>query len=150
MNFFAKLFNLPLKNDEAPRELISEQQLFLALGAIFTFLFFNLDEVPGLKLKNGTKEAYDQISELVKLNVEKVKVLGPIDKAIDDAENPQGFLHLYGDNLIRRMLKDYSVEDVIVEIMLSSTGVLNLSPQVYFFCIGLILVCPNFRSLFVE
>jgi hypothetical protein len=71
------------------------------------------------------------VSELLKIKINIIKDLGEVDKAVDNIKNPKGFLHLYGDNLIRRMLKDgNSVEDIIVQILITSTGVVNLSPQV--------------------
>jgi hypothetical protein len=86
-----------------------------------------------LKLKSATVSAYAQVSQLVKLKVEEIKLLGKLDEAVDDLKNPKGFLHLYGDNLIRRMLKDgNSVDEVVTQILLTSTGVINLSPQVRF------------------
>jgi hypothetical protein len=131
VDFFAKLFGVPLKNTENPRGLLTEQEYFLVLGAIFTYLFFNADESSGLKLKINTVDAYKQVSDLLKANVTKVKLAGGLDKVIDDIKNPKGFLNLYGDNLIRRMLKDgNTVEDVVAQALLTSTGVINISPQV--------------------
>lgn len=145
MNFFARLFNFPLKNKETPRGLLTEQELFEILGAIFTFLFFNGDEGSGLKLKTATVDAYNQVSELLKINVNIVKDLGALDKAVDDIKHPKGFLHMYGDNLIRRMLKDgYSVDNIVAQILLTSTGVINLSPQVYPFILMLTVVRTNY------
>ncbi len=68
-----------------------------------------------------------------------------IDKVVDDIKNPKGFLHMYGDNLIRRMLKDgNTVDDIVTQILLTSTGVINLSPQVFsLFLVMLIVVCAN-------
>jgi hypothetical protein len=131
VTFFARLFNFPLKTAETPGGLLTQEELFEILGAIFTFLFFNGDEGSGLKLKSATVSAYAQVSQLVKLKVEEIKLLGKLDEAVDDLKNPKGFLHLYGDNLIRRMLKDgNSVDEVVTQILLTSTGVINLSPQV--------------------
>ena len=144
VNFFARLFNLPLKNEQTPRGLLTEQQLFESLGKIFKYLFFNGDEASGLKLKTATADSYNQLSEWLKLNIIKVKGLGVLNEVVDDMENPTGFLHLYGDNLIRRMLKNgNSVDEIVVQILITSTGVINLSPQV---CPGTALlttVCAN-------
>ena len=110
--------------------------MFETFGAIFTFLFFNGDEDSGYKLKQGTLKAYKQVSELLKVNVTVIKDTGVIDKVIDDIKEPAGFLHLYGDSLIRRWLKDgTSVDDVVAQIMLTCTGTANLSPQV---CVSII------------
>jgi linoleate 10R-lipoxygenase len=125
------MVSVPLKTDETPHGLLTEWEFFEATGAIFTFLFFNGDEGSGLKLKNGTQQAYDQLVQLLKVNVTAVKDLGAIDKAIDDLKHETGFVKLYGDNLIRRMLKaGYSIDSIIVQILLTSTGNANLSTQV--------------------
>jgi hypothetical protein len=145
------LFKFPLKNAETPDGLITEEELFEILGAIFTFLFFNGDEASGLKLKSATVSAYAQVSQLVKLKVEEIKVLGKLDQVVDDLKNPKGFLHLYGDNLIRRMLKDgNSVDEIVTQILLTSTAVINLSPQVLPPLVEvLMVVCANHRPLLV-
>ena len=97
-----------------------------------------------MKLKTATVDAYNQVSELLKININIVKDLGEVDKAVDDIEHPKGFLHVYGDNLIRRMLKDgNSVDNIVAQILLTSTGVANLSPQVSPFTVMLIAVCTN-------
>src|SRR5271170_4465548 len=151
VNFFARLFNFPLKNAQTPGGLITQEELFEILGAIFTFLFFNGDEASGLKLKSATVSAYAQVSQLVKLKVEEIKVLGKLDAVVDDLKNPKGFLHLYGDNLIRRMLKDgNSVDEIVTQILLTSTGAINLSPQVLPPLVEvLMVVCANHRPLLV-
>ena len=105
-----------------------------------------------MKLKTATVDAYNQVSELLKIKVNIIKDLGDVDKAVDDIRNPKGFLHMYGDNLIRRMLKDgNSVDDIVTQILITSTGVVNLSPQVsrfqchaYFSSLkSLISICPT-------
>jgi hypothetical protein len=121
------------------------------LGAVFTFLFFNGDEAAGLKLKTGSVDAYKNISGLLKSNVAKIKTLGALDQAVDNIKDPKGFLHLYGDNLIRRMLKDgNSIDDVVAQAILTSTAVINLSPQVFIFFLSFTVVCPNGGSLFIR
>lgn len=122
---------MPLKNSENPRGLITEFEWFEIVGAIFTYLFFNGDESAGLKLKTGTVDAYKKSSELLKIHIMKVKVAGAIDKALDDLKNPKGFLHLYGDNMIRRMIKDGNdVDAIVAQSLLTATGCVNLSTQV--------------------
>lgn len=133
-NFFAQLFNFPIKTTETPHGLITEEELFEILGAIFAFLFFNFDEVSGMKISNGTIAAYKQISELLKINIAKVSAEGAIEASVDKHKAGDTFMHLYGDNLIRRMLKDgNSVDSIIIQILLTSSGVGNFSPQVSFF-----------------
>ena len=133
-NFFAQLFNFPIKTTGTPHGLITEEELFEILGAVFAFLFFNFDEVSGMKISNGTIAAYKQISELLKLNIAKVSAGGAVEAAVDKHKSGDTFMHLYGDNLIRRMLKDgNSADSIVIQILLTSSGVGNFSPQVSFF-----------------
>lgn len=133
-NFFSQLFNIPIKNEANPHGLITEEELFEILGAIFAFLFFNFDEVMGMKISNGTIPAYKQISELLKLNIAKVSVGGSLEAAVDKNKAGDKFMHLYGDNLIRKMLKDgNSADSIVIQILLTSAGVGNYSPQVSIF-----------------
>jgi hypothetical protein len=130
-NFFAQLFSFPIKTAEKPKGLITEEELFEILGAVFAFLFFNFDEVMGMKIQTGTVAAYQQISELLKLNIAKVSAAGGIEDALHKNKAGDGFMHLYGDHLIRRMLKDgNSADEIVIQILLTSAGVGNFSPQV--------------------
>ena len=125
--FFAKLFNFPIKTEATPHGLVTEEELFEILGVIFTFLFFNADEMFGMKLKTVAFAAYKQISDLLKVNIVKVATVGNIH----EQNSGDSFMHLYGDNLIRKMLKDgNTVDDVITQILLTAAGVANLSPEV--------------------
>jgi hypothetical protein len=143
-NFFSQLFNIPIKAAATPHGLITEEELFEILGAVFAFLFFNFDEVTGMKISNGTLAAYKQISELLKLNIAKVSVGGALEASIDKNKKGDNFMHLYGDNLIRRMLKDgNSADSIVIQILLTSAGVGNYSPQVFLLLTSLILVCSD-------
>ena len=126
------MFNIPIKTDKTPHGLVTEQQLFEGLGVIFTYLFFNGDEAAGLWLKTTAFGAYKNLAELLKLNINKIKLEGKFGDKIGHKEG-DGFMQLYGDNLIRKMLKDgYSVDDVIIQILLTAAGVANFGPIVSF------------------
>lgn len=131
-NFFGKMFNFPLKTESTPIGILTEAELFEILAAIFSYLFFNADEVWGLKLKTLTVAAYNQVADMLKLNIDKVAAGGPILDSIDKNKKENNFLHLYGDNLIRRMLKDKknSHESIITQILLTASGLANLSAMV--------------------
>ena len=119
------------------------------MGAIFTYLFFNADEVSGLKLKTATVKGYNQVAELLKINVIKVAAEGKIGSFVDNHKAGDGFMHLYGNSLIRRMLKDgNSVDEVVAQILLTSTGTANLSPQVCSL-VEAYIVCSDSGSVFV-
>jgi hypothetical protein len=143
------MFNIPIKTDKTPHGLVTEQQLFEGLGVIFTYIFFNGDEATGLWLKTTAFGAYKQLAELLKLNINKVKLEGKFGERIGHKEG-DGFMQIYGDNLIRKMLKDgYSVDDVITQILLTAAGVANFGPIVCSFSgRGLMIVWADFGSLF--
>jgi hypothetical protein len=131
-NFFGKLFNFPLKTESTPTGLLTEAELFEILAAIFSYLFFNADEVWGMKLKTLTVAAYKQVADILKLNIDKIAAGGPLLDSIDKQKKGDSFMHLYGDNLIRRMLKDKknSHESIITQILLTASGFANLSAMV--------------------
>jgi hypothetical protein len=131
-NFFGRLFGFPLKTEATPHGLITEEELFEILDAIFTYLFFNADEVWGLKLKTATVAAYKQTSELLKINIAKIKAGGAIESYIAKHKAGDNFMHFYGDNLIRKMVKDgkNSVDEIVTQILLTAPGLANLSAEV--------------------
>lgn len=135
-NFFGKLFGFPLKTESTPTGLITEAELFEILGAIFSYLFFNADEVWGMKLKTATVAAYKQVAELLKVNIAKVAAGGSLLDYKDKHKTGDSFMHLYGENLIRRMLNDKknSHDEIVTQILLTAAGLANLSAEVLRWC----------------
>jgi len=152
-NFFGKLFGFPLKTETTPSGLVTEAELFEILAAIFSFLF-NADEVWGMKLKNATVAAYKLAADLLKVNIAKVVAGGSIGDYIDGHKSEDSFMHLYGDNLIRRMVNDKknSVDEVVTQVLLTAGGLANLSAEVL--SVQMLISCclarPNSQSLFVR
>jgi len=131
-HFFGKLFGFPLKTEKSPHGLLTEAEMFEILGAIFAFLFFNADEVWGLKLKTATVAAYKQVSELLKLNIAKVKV-GEFINGSKDKPPSGDFVELYGQHLIERMVNDKknkSTDEIVTQVLLTASGLANLSAEV--------------------
>jgi hypothetical protein len=128
-NFFGKLFAFPLKTEATPLGLLTEAEVFEILGAIFAYLFFNADEVWGMKLKNATVAAYKQVAELLKITIAKVAVG---ESLIKEKSKPGDFMHLFGENLIRRMVQDKknSHDEVVTQVLLTASGLANLSAEV--------------------
>lgn len=131
-NFFGKLFGFPLKTESTPTGLLTEAELFEILGAIFSYLFFNADEVWGMKLKTATVAAYKQVAEILKMNIIKVSAGGSLLDYKDKHTKGDSFMHLYGENLIRRMLNDKknSHDEVVTQVLLTAAGLANLSAEV--------------------
>jgi hypothetical protein len=125
------MFNMPIKTEKTPHGLVTEEQLFEGLGVIFTYIFFNGDEATGLFLKNTASTVYQQFAQLLKLNITKIKAEGKLGEKLGHKEG-DSFMQLYGDNLIRKMLKDgYSADDIVCQILLTAAGVANFGPIVF-------------------
>jgi hypothetical protein len=86
-----------------------------------------------MKLKTATVAAYKQVSELLKLNIDKIVAGGSILETLDKDKKGDNFMHLYGENLIRRMVKDKknSHDEVVTQILLTAAGLANLSAEVF-------------------
>lgn len=131
-NFFGKLFGFPLKTESTLHGIITEAEIFEILGAIFSFLFFNADEVWGMKLKTATVDAYKQMSELLKINIAKV-VAGEALHSSKEKHYSGDFMQLYGQHLIQRMVNDKknkSHDEIVTQILLTASGLANLSAEV--------------------
>ena len=87
-----------------------------------------------MKLKTATVAAYKQVAEILKVNIVKVAAGGSILEDMDKHKKGDSFMHLYGENLIRRMLKDKknSHDEIVTQILLTAAGLANLSAEVLF------------------
>ena len=87
-----------------------------------------------MKLKTATVAAYKQVAEVLKVNIVKVAAGGSILEDMDKHKKGDSFMHLYGENLIRRMLKDKknSHDEIVTQILLTAAGLANLSAEVLF------------------
>jgi hypothetical protein len=96
-------------------------------------LFFNAHEVWGMKLKTATVAAYQQVSEILKIIIDKVSIVQSLNFK-DKTETSDDFIGLYGENLIRRMLidKKNSHDEIVTQILLTASGLANLSAEVNF------------------
>jgi hypothetical protein len=106
--------------------------MFEILGVIFAYIFFNADEVWGMKLKTVTVAAYKQLSELQKINIAKV-VAGEALHSSKDKHYSGDFMQLYGHHLIQRMVNDKknkSHDEIVTQILVTASGLANLSAEV--------------------
>lgn len=85
-----------------------------------------------MKLKSATVVAYKQAAELLKVNILKVAAGGSTLDYMNKHKKGGSFMHLYGENLIRRMLNDNksSHDEIVTQILLTAAGLANLSAEV--------------------
>lgn len=75
-HFVARMFNLPLKSQENPKGVFSEQELYTALATIFVSIFFDLDPVKSFPLRRKAKELASQLGSIIETNVKLSTSLG--------------------------------------------------------------------------
>jgi len=85
-----------------------------------------------MKLKTAAVSVYKQVAEMLKVNILKVAAGGSLLDYVDKHEKGDSFMHLYGENLIRRMLNDKknSHDEIVTQILLTASGLANLSAEV--------------------
>lgn len=75
-HYAARIFNIPLKTQENPKGVFSEQELYAALAAIFTTIFLDIDPVKSFSLRQKTKEAADALGASIETTVKYTKSFG--------------------------------------------------------------------------
>lgn len=117
VRFQACLISLPIKTDETPRGIYTEQELYLLLTVIFSAIFFDADIANGLKLNTTARELMQQLGSLVQLNAESVAKVGPLADLVarlGGAKSANSTLSQFGNHLIERLMeKGKSIEEVV-------------------------------------
>lgn len=116
VHFSAELFNLPLKTEEHPTGIFTEQQLYLIMSAIFICIFFDVDPARSFPLRQQAREVTQQLGEIVKLQVSAIQKGGSIVEGILKAIRPvsNSALKDYGVHMISHLLKEDSDIDSLV------------------------------------
>lgn len=118
VRFSAALFCLPIKTDESPRGIYTEQDLYLVLTMLFTAIFFDADPANSFKVNNLARDLTQQLGTLVALNAEAVSKVGVVADIVHKIGNGSSSkapsLAHYGTHMIQRLLeKGKSVEEVV-------------------------------------
>ena len=110
----AALFSLPIKTEESPRGIFTEQELYMLLTVLFSAIFFDGDIANSFKLRNAARELAGQLGQIVLLNCQAVATSGAIADVVSKLETGGGArLKDYGVHLIKRLVeKGKSVEEV--------------------------------------
>jgi len=113
--FNAALFCLPIKTEDTPHGIYTEQELYLVLTAVFSAIFFDADIASSFKVRSISRELAQQLGQLVMLTTQAVASAGFIADVVaklKEGETPT--LKDYGHHLIERLLqKGKSVEEAV-------------------------------------
>ncbi|KIW81777.1 hypothetical protein Z517_04803 [Fonsecaea pedrosoi CBS 271.37] len=130
--FVARMFHLPLKQ---PGDLnpigVEVDQLYLALSIMFAYVFLDLDTASSFKLRAGAKTANDQLSKLVKIVCEAVKVGGLLRvRDLFSMGTTGELLGDYGTLLLKRLFEGgKSVEEVVSTIIPTAAAAVATQAQ---------------------
>jgi len=114
--FNAALFCIPIKIEENPQGIFTEQELYLICTAIFASIFFDADPAASLKVKELAHDFAGKVGEFASIVANGVAVAGGVVEAIADLKELDGnpALSSFGNELIGRLLeKGKSVEDCV-------------------------------------
>lgn len=106
--FAASIFNLPLKTEDHPKGIYTEQELYMVLCAMFIAIFFDMDSSKSFPLRHAAYAATRQFGAVVEAQVKAVKSWGWL-QGVWDPLNIRGRnkspLHDYGYHMISRLLE---------------------------------------------
>ncbi|KAK5135986.1 hypothetical protein LTR08_004240 [Meristemomyces frigidus] len=124
VHFGAELFSLPLKTDDFPRGILTEQQLYMIMAGVFICVFFDVDPPKSFPLRQQAKAATQQLGQFVKLLVQAVKHgKGLAEWGIEQADPIAPELRDYGVHMIRKLCEaDPDVDDLVWGNIMGTAG----------------------------
>ena len=105
VHFAANVFSLPLKTEDSPHGIYSEQELYMVLALIFACIFFDLDPAKSFPLRMAARTVTQQLGNLIEANVKMVNMTGWIAALVDGMHQHHTPLTDYGVHMIRRLLE---------------------------------------------
>ncbi|KAI9804221.1 MAG: hypothetical protein M1825_001623 [Sarcosagium campestre] len=122
-HFAANIFSLPLKTEDNPFGIFSEQELYLILTVMFIRVFFDLDPAKSFPLTQAARQVAQQIGALIQMNVDAVSTSGILGNIIDRFHRHHTALTSYGVHMIRKLLDSgLSAHDVTWTQMVPSAA----------------------------
>lgn len=106
VHFAAEVFSLPLKTEERPLGIFTEQELYLIMAAVFICVFFDLDPAESFPLRQKAYAATHTLGDLVQLNVQAIKTTGAFSTLFAKMFENATPLKDYGVHLIQRLLEN--------------------------------------------
>jgi hypothetical protein len=112
-HFSASLFSLPLKTEDNPHGIYTEQELSMILSLLFFAIFYDIDPKKSFPLKTAAKMLAKSLGTLVLLNVESVARFGKIAEFVEKIRT-KSQLEDYGMHTIQRLLQSgLSTKEVV-------------------------------------
>ncbi|KAK6544846.1 hypothetical protein TWF694_001527 [Orbilia ellipsospora] len=131
-HFAANLFCLPMKTEDNPRGVYTEQELYMILSVMFTFVFFDIEPTKSFALHKAGKLVADQLSHLIEANVIAINKTSFMKNLIDNIYDRNSSLHDYGIHMIRRLLESgKTAEEITWQMVPTASASVSCQSQVF-------------------
>ena len=129
VHFAANVFSLPLKTEDHPHGVYSEQDMYMVLAVIFTCIFLDLDPTKSFPLRMGTRAVAQQLGKLVQANVKSVNLTGWVAGIVGGMHTiDHSPLKDYGVHMVRKLLESgLGAEEITWSQILPTAGAMVAS-----------------------
>lgn len=106
-HFAATIFNLPMKSEDHPKGIYTEQELYMILCVMFIIIFFDVDPAKSFPLRQAGYKVVRQYGSLIELQVKNIKNWGWLHGLWDPLNvrgRNQSALSSYGHHMIKRLV----------------------------------------------
>lgn len=125
VHFAANVFSLPLKTEEHPHGVYSEEEMYMVLAIIFTCVSCDLDPAKSFPLRLAAKAVTQQLGKLVEANVKMVNATGWVAGIVDGMHQHHSPLTNYGVHMVRRLLESgMGVSEITWSQIVPTAGVM--------------------------
>ncbi|KAK5116380.1 hypothetical protein LTR62_007927 [Meristemomyces frigidus] len=124
VHFSSELFSMPLKTEKFPGGVLTEQQMYLVMAAVFICIFFDLDPAKSFPLRIQAKQATQTVGQLLKAIVGCVKEGKDVAVWIGERWDPiEPELAEYGLHMIKKLVEiDGDVDDLVYGNIMGTAG----------------------------
>ncbi|KAK6337318.1 hypothetical protein TWF730_002723 [Orbilia blumenaviensis] len=131
-HFAANLFCLPLKTEDNPRGVYTEQELYTVLSVMFTFVFFDIEPTKSFALHKAGKLVANQLAHLIEANVLAINKTAFMKNIIDNIFDKSSSLKDYGIHMIRRLLESGKTpEEITWQMVPTASASVSCQSQVF-------------------
>ncbi|KAI5810761.1 fatty acid oxygenase, partial [Pyronema omphalodes] len=119
-HFFSALFSIPIKTQETPHGVFTEQEIYDMTSAQFAWTFLDSDPVRSLQLQQAAQKATETIRPVITDVCKAIKHGAPLLQRHPRDEN--GIVSIFGKHLISKLLEGRSVEEITVALITTAAG----------------------------
>ena len=105
VHFCAEMFTLPLKTNDMPYGIFTEQQLYLIMANLFIVVYLDNDPAVSFPIHQKACKITKQLGQLIELNVTEISMGGFVSSVMRALLHKTTPLEDYGIHMIRRLLK---------------------------------------------